>query len=196
MDSVKHIFGFLLVGMAIYFLLPLIPKSLSGWLLPVYGILMGVYLILFERKANNIKGFYLFKIAFSVLIIALSVYAIWPVEKLSPDWIKFSHQQYNDAITTNEKILIDVSADWCIPCKELDHITFTDERVIEALSDFKSFKVDFTRSNSEENEIIREKFDIRGVPTLIFFDTNGSEVRRLTGFVDADEFLKILSNIN
>jgi thiol:disulfide interchange protein DsbD len=182
--------------MAIYFLLPLLPKSLSGWLLPVYGILTGLFLIIFEKKANKVKGFYVFKIVFSLIIIALSVYAIWPVEKLSPDWIKFSHQQYNDAITTNDKILIDVSADWCIPCKELDHITFADERVIEALSEFKNFKVDFTKSNSDENEIIREKFDIRGVPTLIFFDTNGSEVKRLTGFVDADEFLKILSKIN
>jgi thiol:disulfide interchange protein DsbD len=49
---------------------------------------------------------------------------------------------------------------------------------------------------SEETEQIRNKFDIVGMPTVLLINTKGDEVKRLTGFVDADEFLDILSQIN
>ncbi len=195
MESVKHIFGFLLVGMAIYFILPLLPKGFDSWLLPAYGILMALYLLIFERAADNVKGFFIFKIVFSLIILALSIYTIIPREENSPTWTKYNDVQYEEAIENGNKILIDFYADWCIPCKELDHITFADAKVISALSDFKNFKVDMTKSLSEENEKIREKFNIRGMPTLLIYDTKGNEVKRLTGFVSPEEFLKIISSI-
>ncbi|MBU2445350.1 MAG: thiol:disulfide interchange protein, partial [Bacteroidetes bacterium] len=36
MVAVKKIFGFVLIGMAIYFILPLFPKSFSGYVLPIF----------------------------------------------------------------------------------------------------------------------------------------------------------------
>ncbi|NOX16949.1 MAG: thioredoxin fold domain-containing protein [Chlorobi bacterium] len=195
MESVKHIFGFLLIGMAIYFILPLLPKDFQSWLLPAYGVLMALYLLIFERAADSVKGFFVFKIVFSLVILAVSVYALIPSEDHSPEWIKYSDAKYEEALANGDKIFIDFYADWCIPCKELDHITFADEKVISVMSDFKNFKVDLTKSMSEESEKIREKFNIRGMPTLLIYDTNGKEVRRLTGFISPDEFLKIISGI-
>jgi len=45
MDAIKHIFGFILLGMALYFALPLIPKEISKYVLPVYMILAALYQI-------------------------------------------------------------------------------------------------------------------------------------------------------
>ncbi|MDZ7765528.1 MAG: thioredoxin domain-containing protein [Melioribacteraceae bacterium] len=91
---------------------------------------------------------------------------------------------------------MDFYADWCIPCKELDAMTFSDERVINETKEYLSFKIDMTQTMSEETEIIRNKFNIVGMPTVLIIDSKGNEAKRITGFVDADEFLDILSEIN
>jgi thiol:disulfide interchange protein DsbD len=34
-----------------------------------------------------------------------------------------------------------------------------------------------------------------GMPTVLVIDSNGNEIKRLTGFVNADEFLSIIVNV-
>ncbi|MCB0749160.1 MAG: thioredoxin fold domain-containing protein, partial [Ignavibacteriae bacterium] len=48
---------------------------------------------------------------------------------------------------------------------------------------------------SDQTEIIRKKFDIRGMPTVLIINSSGQEVERITGFVNAEEFLKIIDTI-
>src|SRR3989339_3080 len=56
MEGVKHIFGFLLLGMAIYFIAPILPKELNKYLLPVFGIIAAVFLLFIDKMAINAKG--------------------------------------------------------------------------------------------------------------------------------------------
>lgn len=195
MEAVKHIFGFILIAMAIYFIGPLLPKDVNFYLLPIFMILSAVYLLVFDKTANNIKGFLIFKTFFSILVIAVAAYMLWPVDRKSPEWIYFEETKYESAIQNGEKIFIDFYADWCIPCKELDALTFSDERVITELSSYKTFKVDMTQSLSEETERLRDKFEIKGMPTLIIINSNGEEVKRITGFLNAEEFLRTIQNV-
>src|SRR5690606_25375119 len=74
MEAVKHVFGFILLGMALYFLLPLLPKEISGYILPVFGILAAIILVFFDKKGNKVTAFKTFKYVFSLIIIAISVY--------------------------------------------------------------------------------------------------------------------------
>ena len=196
MEAVKHIFGFLLVGMAIYFIGPLLPKEVNHYFLPVYMILAALYLIIFDKLANNILGFRIFKIAFSVIVIALAAYMLWPVEKDSPQWQKYSDQAFDLAIDSNEKIIIDFYADWCIPCKELDAMTFSDPRVVELSKEFDCFKVDMTQTMSDETEYIRDRFNIVGMPTVLIIDSQANEVDRITGFLSPEDFQNILEEVN
>ncbi len=195
MEGVKHIFGFLLLGMAIYFVSPLFPKNINIYFLPVFGIIAAIYLLIIDKMGNKVLAFKLFKIIFSFIVIVLSVYSIIPSEKSEPDWKKFSESDFENALSNNHKIVIDFYADWCIPCKELDALTFSDERVIEELKNFTAFKVDMTQTLSQENEKIRNKFNIVGMPTVLIIDSKGNESERLTGFVNAEEFLKKLQNV-
>ncbi len=196
MEAVKHIFGILLLGMALYFLMPLIPKSIVPFVLPVFMIISAIYLIFFEKKADNILGFRIFKIVFSVAIFGIAVYALIPKETNTLAWNKYSDVAYQEALDSNEKIIIDFYADWCIPCKELDALTFSDASVIETSKSFKAFKVDMTKTMSENTEKIRDKFGIVGMPTILILNSEGNEVKRLTGFINAKEFEDILSRIN
>lgn len=196
MDAVKHIFGFILLGMALYFLGPLLPKEINSYILPLFGITAGLYLLFFDKKANDIRGFRIFKYIFSIVVVAVSVYALVPSENESPNWQHFTEEDYQNALANNEKMIIDFYADWCIPCKELDALTFSDPAVIDEMNDFTAFKIDMTKTMSERTEKIRKKFDIVGMPTVLIINSQGEEIERLTGFVDADQFLKIISGIN
>lgn len=195
MEGVKHIFGIILLGMAVYYLLPLLPKSISGYTLPIFMIIGAIFLLI-DKTGRKITGFKNFRIAFSVLIIATSLYFLIPDNKKSVEWEYFTEDLFSQSVNNNSKIIIDFYADWCIPCKELDALTFTDPRVIEESKKFSTFKADMTKSLSPDVETMREKFNIVGVPTVLIIDSEGKEAGRITGFVNADEFLKIISNIN
>ncbi len=194
MDAVKHIFGFILIAMALYFLLPLIPKNISGYVLPVYGIIAAIYLLFFDKAAASVKGFKVFKIIFSVVVILISVYTLIPSDKKGIEWTAYSEQSLNN-LDGKRGVVIDFYADWCIPCKELDALTFSDPKVIELSKDFVTLKADMTKSVSPEVSALREKFKVVGVPTVLIINSNGQEVNRITGFVNAEEFYKILSDI-
>ncbi|MEW6194637.1 MAG: protein-disulfide reductase DsbD [Bacteroidota bacterium] len=195
MEGVKHIFGFLLLGMSIYFVNPILPKAIQSYTLPVFGIITVLILLLFDKTANNVKGFKLFKYVFSIIVLALSVYSLIPSQEAEPDWQIFSETKYESSLTQGENMLIDFYADWCIPCKELDALTFSDKKVLEELKRFTTYKVDMTRTLSEETEKISNKFNIVGMPTVLLINSKGEEVERLTGFVDAEEFLKLLKGV-
>lgn len=193
MLAVKKIFGFVLIGMAIYFLLPLLPESFRGYILPSFMILSSVYLLVFDKSGSKIKIFNYIKSTILVLIALLGLWLLIPSEKESVQWEKVKTEQIE--VGNGQPTIIDFYADWCVPCKELDALTFTDLRVIEETKKFRRYKVDLTKTGSEETQLAMQRYDIVGVPTIILFDSNGQEFKRITSFINAEEFLKIIREI-
>jgi thiol:disulfide interchange protein DsbD len=193
MEAVKHIFGIILLAMAIYFALPLIPKSISAYILPIFGIISALYLLFFDKAANSVIGFRIFKVIFSIIVIIISIYSLIPSNKNSIAWVNYSEAELMKA-SDKKGVIIDFYADWCIPCKELDALTFSDENVIKLSEDFVNLKADMTKSVSPEVEALREKYNILGVPTVLILDSKLQEIHRITGFVNAVEFTKYLND--
>lgn len=194
MEAVKHVFGFILLGMALYFLLPLIPKSINGYVLPVYMVLAALYLLFIDKKGDEIKGFRYFKSAFSVLIIIVSVYMLLPGK---PEVHKWEYYTGNTSVVQSGRpAIIDFYADWCLPCKELDAITFKDNEVLKELSRFRTVKVDMTRSDNEANTQLSKKYGVKGMPTVIIMDSAGREISRITGFVKPEKFVELVKKVN
>jgi thiol:disulfide interchange protein DsbD len=192
MEAVKHIFGFILLAMALYFIKPVLPSSFSGYVLPVFMIIAALWLLLFDKLANRIKGFFIFKVILSLLLIAVAVYALYPTKTASISWSHYNRAAIEASFKESKATIIDFYADWCIPCKELDASTFSDARVIKEAANFNAFKADMTKSLDPEVDRLRNDYNIRGVPTVLIIDKSGKEVQRITGFVNADEFLKIM----
>ena len=71
-------------------------------------------------------------------------------------------------------------------------MTFSDPAVVEESKSFTSYKVDLTQTASESTERLTAKFQIKGVPTVLIINSRGKEVERITGFLSAEEFLKII----
>ncbi len=68
----------------------------------------------------------------------------------------------NDVISQSLPVLLDFGAEWCGPCKQLDPIL--EEIAIENKDKFKVFKI-----NIDENPMTPQRFNIRGIPTLMIF---------------------------
>jgi len=89
-----------------------------------------------------------------------------------------------------QPVMLDFYADWCVTCKELEHYTFADPRVMREFVHWKLLKIDVTKGTSEDVLMLR-RYGLFGPPALIFYGRNGEEQddAQLVGFVGADAFL-------
>jgi len=196
MISVKLIFGFVLIIMAINTLGPLMPANVYSIIFPLSMILAGIYLIIFDNKGLNAKGYTKVKYAIAIAGIIFGVWLIKPESKSAEvAWKNFaSVEQIETSVKADKKpIMIDFYADWCAQCKELDKYTYTDEKVVELSKNINNIKIDLTKENSD----ITNKYGIKGLPVVIFMKPNGEEIKelRVTGFLKPEEFSKRIEKL-
>jgi thiol:disulfide interchange protein DsbD len=88
-----------------------------------------------------------------------------------------------------KSVMVDLYADWCVACKEFEKYTFPDPEVISALGNTEWMQIDLT-DNTPVNLAFQDEFQVLGLPTILFFNAQGEEVKqsRVTGFMKADAF--------
>jgi thiol:disulfide interchange protein DsbD len=98
-----------------------------------------------------------------------------------------------DARQKGQPVLLDFYADWCVTCKEMELLTFSDEKVKAALSAYQLIQVDVTKNTVEHQRILKQ-YALFGPPAILFFDANGEEKvsKRVIGFMKAERFLERL----
>jgi thiol:disulfide interchange protein DsbD len=120
------------------------------------------------------------------------VVSLQALQKPAIKWQPYTPEKLAEGIAAKKPVMMDFYADWCIPCPELDRLTFTDETVIEATDDLVKLKVDLTHFNSADSETLRRNFNVSGVPIIVFLGTDGNEVpgTRVVGYLKPEEFVK------
>jgi thiol:disulfide interchange protein DsbD len=93
------------------------------------------------------------------------------------------------ALASGSPVMVDVTAEWCISCKEMEHYTFTDADVIAALEPFVLLRADVTENDDDDKELLRY-FGSYGPPTIAFIDRESRQHEgfKLVGYVPAEEF--------
>jgi thioredoxin:protein disulfide reductase len=88
-------------------------------------------------------------------------------------------------------VMLDFYADWCVSCKEMEHYTFTEPEVKEALANTVLLQADVTANDEQDRELLQH-FGIFGPPTIAFYSAEGVEQRnlRVVGFKDAEKFAR------
>ncbi len=187
MNWIKKLLGTVLVAVGCFYLSLALNPGLAFVLIPLTFLLGGIYLGFIENSPTASRLFAGFKKLAGILLAVLAVLSFRAGQAPSLDWQKYPATETELA----GPAVVYFSASWCIPCLELDRRMFTDAGVIASLRQEKHFKVDLSQFDSPESRKLREKYRIAGVPTLVFINTAGQEVKseRVVGFVTAEEML-------
>jgi thiol:disulfide interchange protein DsbD len=111
-------------------------------------------------------------------------------------WMSDEAEALAIAAREGRPVILDFWAEWCVACKELDRIAWSDPRVQEEAGRFVAVKLDGT-DGSEAFQAITEKYGIVGMPTVVFIDPRGREVpRRVTSAVSPDEMIETLRGVD
>jgi thioredoxin:protein disulfide reductase len=190
---------------------------LGGILLFVMALGMGLPLMLLAIGAKGIipkAGAWMTVVQklFGVMLVALAVWVAMPIftsSKTSSNetmhrlesgivFQRVANAAQLDALLSQAKqkgqpVLLDFYADWCVTCKEMELLTFSNEKVKAALSNYQLIQVDVTKNTVEHQRILKQ-YALFGPPAILFFDQNGEEKvsKRVIGFMKAERFLERL----
>ena len=201
MESVKQLFGVMMLGMALWLVSPVMPTWLVmlGWSILLVGY--GVFLI---RSGSLV-----------VKVIALALCALGLVEFIGlttggrevfapfahltghgdsqrVEFVRIKSTAELDAALAKAKaqgkpVMLDFYADWCVSCKEMEKFTFTDARIKAKLGTLVLLQADVT-ANSDDDKALLKRFSLFGPPGMIFFGADSVESGRVIGFENADKF--------
>lgn len=91
----------------------------------------------------------------------------------------------NQVLDSTVPVLLDFSAEWCGPCRQL-------EPILEKLSQEYQGKLVIARIDVDSNPDIPARFQVMGIPTLILF-VKGQPAERLSGFMPRERLLQKIS---
>ena len=139
---------------------------------------------------------------FGVLLLAVAAWIVWPVLRPAAgntDFVRVSSiAELGQKLSSPGKpAMLDFYADWCVSCKEMEALTFSDARVKSRLDAMLLLQADVT-ANTAEHKALLTRFSLFGPPGIIFFDAQGREIKglRVIGYQNAERFLRTLEQAN
>jgi len=189
----EHLFGFLLLGLALHFATPLLrPEHVTlGWA----ALMIGGGLVLGLRGAVRHPALRWLRRAAGVAVaIAGAATLLGGEPPVAIAWSQFSDRALAEARDAGRPVLIDFQAVWCIPCREMERTTFRDPEVVEAAREFAALKADVSEED-DGTAALMSRFGVPGVPTYVLLDGHGEERRRFVGYVAAPDFHRALREV-
>jgi len=89
------------------------------------------------------------------------------------------------SLSSGKPTVVDLGARTCIPCKKMAPI-------LQSLSAEYRSRAQVLFIDVHDNPAAAERFRIQMIPTQVFFDARGKEVKRHVGFMDKAEIVKEL----
>ena len=209
MDSISKIFGIVMLAVAVWMLdrvlEPIYVMCLWALLLIGTALYLEIYkhiLVRLLTKVIMVYGIVLFVGALTNATNPLNPLENFTSakgvsvskEELSFKYVKNLDELENAIKNSSKPVMLDFYAKWCVSCKELENITFKDDKVISKLKEFTLLKADVTK-NTLSDKAMQDKFNIVGPPALIFWDENNQEIKaaRIVGYKNAEDFLEVVN---
>lgn len=206
MSRVKVLFGFVLLGMAIWFAARVIPDSIVLGLWGALGLGFAVSLVALARGNTTscisqvaIASAAIIGLWSSLVLIGaaggatdpwrpLVVYApsgamaisetteSGPIAFDDVDDLTTLERRIQAAASRGQMTLVEFTADWCVSCEVIKREVFSDPTVKNELQDVQRLSIDVTDYDAS-GKVIMQKFDVVGPPTLMWFGPDGQERR-------------------
>ena len=143
----------------------------------------------------------------SILTIAMGIIMMILVAAQNPNIentnadvsaIQFKSGSWNEILAMakkeNKPIFIDISASWCGYCKRMKANVFTDIEVAKYYnSTFINVSVDGEKGEGIE---LVKKYGVKGYPTFVFLNPDGSLAFQTSGYHNQEKFLELGKNAN
>lgn len=221
MEATKRFFGFLLLGVAIWMVTPVLPAwvAMVAWaaLLLVAAVFLGAFDALGPEPRGTArlgKGLgVLAALAGAILLVGLASGGRDPLQPLShlagsrgavgsqsAEAVRFERvrsvaeldARVAQAAAAGKPVLLDFYADWCVSCKEMERLTFSDPKVRARLGEIVLLQADVTANNADDRALLK-RFGLFGPPGIILFGADGRERPvRVIGYQSARRFLDSL----
>jgi thiol:disulfide interchange protein DsbD len=190
----KQAMGLLVLGFAVWTLRFVAPAwaSFALWSLTlvVAATVLGAFRPALELLGGCAKGLGLVALALAALLAARAVetgldLTLLPggarAQAAAPaGWLEQDLEAAQARAKASGKlVLVDVYADWCAQCKELDETTWPDPRVAAWLqANAVAVRIDTFKTRKD----LESRLRILSYPTVILLDGQGRELRRIEGF--------------
>ncbi len=208
MESVKRLFGVLMLAMALWLVSPVLPPivQMLGWAALLFGY--GFYLLRKHRHWASMAAGAAFAVLGAVQLVGAATGgrdALAPLAHLTGGahqglvFKRIKTVQDLDRELANaggKTVMLDFYADWCVSCKEMEKLTFVDPAVQAKLANTILLQVDVTANDAEDKAMLK-RFKLFGPPGIILFGPDGQEIpdSRVIGYQDAKKFLNSLAKL-
>jgi len=218
MNSIKFVTAAALFGIAWKLAAPFldfIPETVSN-LNSATLVALTLFISLASGKIGFEKDSGLLKIGSAVILSIALVNIVSPIHKNGSE-LSITQQSINQSSTDNQGedrilwrtsfdsalaeaqannklMMIDLYADWCEVCAQLDRETFSNIALVNASKKLIPTRIDMTEMTDEHIRFNR-RYAVPGLPTILFLSSNGDELTdlRLVGFVTAEEVIATIS---
>ncbi|MBS9777571.1 MAG: protein-disulfide reductase DsbD [Gammaproteobacteria bacterium] len=203
---VTRLFAMLMFGVGLWLISRLIPGSIA---LILWGLFMLSVAVLFW-KTLFIKT-YAQQLTKAISIVCIAIGTLWiaggslgnsnplqpftTIHKLPFMYVENLQQLEKELNSSKKPVMLDVYADWCVSCQEIEHFTFIKPEVTREISKFTLLKLDMT-DDSDDIRVMLKKLGLIGPPSLLFFN-NGKEIteERNIGVINAKDLATKLKKI-
>lgn len=219
MNNVKYVFGIFMLAVAIWLLdriispymslilwallftlspiaigvLNSLTKTVTAWqrIFKGIGLLILIYGVLLWGLVARGGGDMLAPLSnYRTSVQAEKVHVIFKKIKSSDDL----NHVLTKAQSNNQIVMLDFYANWCISCKKLERLVFSNAKVVSDMKNVIALQADITANDATDKALIA-RFNIIGPPGILFFkDGVENRSQRIVGEVNVQDFLKHLNN--
>ncbi len=225
MDTLTHVFGAVMLAIAIWMLSRILPETVTMLLWAIFFMFSAVYMGALESLEAGKRGWHALTKAIGVLFLVYgallflgalsgsksmftpldqftsknSVIQGASIEQPTTSQFQVIHSSAElDAIleaNRDKTVMLDFAAEWCSSCKEMEHITFADAGVKAKMGEFVLVQADVT-DNTDEERALTKRFGLFGPPGILFFK-NTKEIKnaRVIGYQPPEKFLAHLNKL-
>lgn len=185
MIEFKKVFGFLLLGMCLYYVKTFMPEWIFYILLGTYIMIVALYYLYYgithKSWLAKLTGVFLclacaYSLTESYRVIFRATMHHQSQEKLS--WRNGGYEMLRkQAQEQNKLLLLDFTADWCSLCKKLEKQFFSEPIIVQELPKrVIPVKIDCTTDENADSVSLRKKFTIIGFPTILLINPHTQTV--------------------